>query len=144
MIKKGLEVIKKYKEVIAYLIFGVMTTVVNWIVYSLCVQVGIGINVSNCAAWLVAVLFAFVTNKLFVFESKKTTIKEVVKEFWKFIVARLATGTIEILGLPLLMWLNFDYSLFGVEGLFTKVIVSVVVIILNYVFSKLFVFSKKD
>lgn len=144
MIKKGLELIKKYKEVIAYLVFGVMTTVVNWIVYSLCVKIGVEINVSNCIAWLIAVLFAFITNKLFVFGSKKTTIEAVMKEFGKFIVARLATGVIEILGLPLLIWLKFDYSLFGVEGLFTKVIISVVVIILNYVFSKLFVFDKKD
>ena len=64
------KLIKKYKEVIMYLVFGVLTTLVNWICYALLTKKGINMNVSNVIAWIVAVLFAFITNKLFVFESK--------------------------------------------------------------------------
>lgn len=134
---------KKYKEVLMYLIFGVLTTLVNWVCYALLTKSGIEMNISNCIAWLVAVLFAFITNKLFVFESKNLEIKFVCQELVKFISARLATGVIEILGLPVLYYLGVKQSLFGVEGFLAKVLVSVVVVILNYVFSKLFIFRTK-
>lgn len=134
---------KKYKEVLMYLIFGVLTTLVNWVCYALLTKSGIEMNISNCIAWLVAVLFAFITNKLFVFESKNLEIKFVCQELVKFVSARLATGVIEILGLPALYYLGVKQSLFGVEGFLAKVLVSVVVVILNYVFSKLFIFRTK-
>ena len=137
------KLIRKYKEVIMYLIFGVLTTLVNWICYALLTKNGMEMNLSNCIAWLVAVLFAFITNKLFVFESKNLELKFVGQELIKFVSARLATGAIEILGLPLLYYLGVKQSLFGVEGFLAKVLVSVVVVILNYVFSKLFIFRTK-
>ena len=67
----------------------------------------------------------------------------VCQELIKFVGARLATGAIEILGLPLLYYIGMKQSLFGVEGFVAKIVVSVVVVLLNYVFSKLFIFRIK-
>lgn len=135
----------KYKEIIMYLIFGVATTVVNWAVYALTVKVGMNMNLGNCLAWLVAVIFAFITNKIFVFESKSMKVQILLQEFVKFIAARIVTGVIEIGGLPLLYGLGVKQSIFGIEGFAAKILVSVIVVILNYVFSKLFIFkNQKD
>lgn len=134
----------KYKEVIMYLIFGVATTLVNWIVYSLLMKTSvINMTVSNAIAWFAAVVFAYITNKIFVFESKSWNPAEVWKEVVKFFGARIATGVIEIGGLPLLYYIGVKQSIFGVEGFLAKILVSVIVVILNYVFSKIFVFSTK-
>ena len=134
----------KYKEVIMYLIFGVATTLVNWIVYSLLMKTSvINMTVSNAIAWFMAVVFAYITNKIFVFESKSWNPAEVWKEVVKFFGARIATGVIEIVGLPLLYYIGVKQSIFGVEGFLAKILVSVIVVILNYVFSKIFVFSTK-
>ena len=134
----------KYKEVIMYLIFGVATTLVNWIVYSLLMKTSvINMMVSNAIAWFAAVIFAYITNKIFVFESKSWNPAEVWKEVVKFFGARIATGVIEIGGLPLLYYIGVKQSIFGVEGFLAKILVSVIVVILNYVFSKIFVFSTK-
>ncbi len=134
----------KYKEVIMYLIFGVATTLVNWIVYSLLMKTSvINMTVSNAIAWFMAVVFAYITNKIFVFESKSWNPAEVWKEVVKFFSARIATGVIEIGGLPLLYYIGVKQSIFGVEGFLAKILVSVIVVILNYVFSKIFVFSTK-
>ncbi|MBR2403288.1 MAG: GtrA family protein [Lachnospiraceae bacterium] len=138
------ELWRKYKEVVSYLFFGVATTVVNWIVYSIMNAVlGASMNTSNVVAWVIAVLFAFVTNKLFVFESKKWKGKEALEELVKFVGARVATGIVEIVGLPVLYQLGMNQSIFGVDGMVAKVVVSVVVIVLNYVFSKFIVFTEK-
>ena len=135
----------KYKEIIMYLIFGVATTGVNWIVYAFAVKVGMNMNLSNCLAWLLAVVFAFVTNKIFVFESKNMNVQVLFMEFIKFIAARVVTGVIEIGGLPVLYSLGIKQSLFGIDGFVAKILVSVIVVILNYVFSKLFIFkNQKD
>ena len=112
------KLIKKYKEIIMYLIFGVLTTLVNWFCYAFLTKSGMEMNISNCIAWLVAVLFAFITNKVFVFESKNMEMRFVCRELMK-------------------------QSLFGVEGFVAKIVVSVVVVLLNYVFSKLFIFRIK-
>ena len=134
----------KYKEVIMYLIFGVATTLVNWIVYSLLMKTSvINMTISNAIAWFAAVVFAYITNKIFVFESKSWNPAEVWKEVVKFFGARIATGVIEIGGLPLLYYIGVKQSIFGVEGFLAKILVSVIVVILNYVFSKIFVFSTK-
>ena len=107
--KKIKELLLKYKEVIMYLIFGVATTLVNWIVYSLLMKTSVvNMTVSNAIAWFTA------------------------------------TGVIEIGGLPLLYYIGVKQSLFGGEGFLAKILVSIIVVILNYVFSKIFVFNKKD
>lgn len=132
------------KEIFSYIFFGVMTTVVNWVVYTALVKgAGAGITVSNTLAWIAAVIFAFVTNKLWVFESKSFKPSVVSREFVSFIASRAVTGALEIFGVPLLVKLGLDQKIFGIDGAISKIIVSVAVIILNYVFSKIIVFRKK-
>ena len=135
----------KHKEIINYLLFGGMTTVVSWGTYSLFVKaIGMSVGVGNVLSWICDVLFAFVTNKLFVFESKTWQPATALREFVSFIGARLATGAIEWIGVPYFSTHGLTHPLFGVKGLLAKIVVSIVVIILNYVFSKFLVFIKKD
>ena len=134
----------KHKEIINYLLFGGLTTVVSWGTYSLFVKaIGMSVGVGNVLSWICAVLFAFVTNKLFVFESKTWQPATALREFVSFIGARLATGVIEWFGVPYFSTHGLTHPLFGVKGLLAKVVVSIVVIILNYIFSKFLVFIKK-
>ncbi len=138
------ELIIKYREILIYLVFGVLTTVVSWGTYSLFVKAfGIPVEISNTLSWVCAVLFAFVTNKIWVFESKKMDVKTIVNEFISFVGSRILTGAIEILGVPLLIRLGLSQTIFGVDGMLAKVLISVIVVILNYIFSKLLVFRNK-
>ena len=93
---------REHKEVILYLIFGVLTTVVNWLAYAAFVWIGLDINVSNILSWIVGVSFAFVVNKWYVFESRSLESRKVIKEFGSFVGARIFTGIIAILLFPLL------------------------------------------
>ncbi len=141
---KIIELFKKYKEIIMYLIFGVATTLVNFVVYTIFVEaLRVEMTVSNAVAWVVAVAFAFVTNKLFVFESKKAGVLHVLKEAVTFVGSRVISGAVEILLPTLLFKIGFDFDLFGIKGFAAKAAVSVIVIVLNYIFSKLFVFRKR-
>lgn len=135
----------KYKEIINYLIFGVLTTIVNLIVkYALLFTIldaanPIQLQTAIIISWIVAVLFAYFTNRKFVFES---TSKNKLKEFISFVVARISTLFLEMI----IMWffvtlLKLNSNLYVV--IFT-IISQVVVIIGNYIFSKLFVFKKTD
>ncbi len=156
----------KYKEIIMYIIFGVLTTLVNWAVYTILIKIfgsatesetilfnlfGRDIStkiffifIANFVAWVAGVVFAFVTNKIWVFESKSWRFGLVMKELWLFVLARLITGVLEWFGVPLLWAIGLDQKLFGIDGFLAKIIVSVIVVILNYVFSKLIIFRKKD
>ena len=128
---------KKYKSLISYGVFGILTTVVNLVTYNLCYyQMGIGNTASNIIAWILSVVFAFVTNKLFVFESKDKSKKESLKELFNFFGFRLLSLGIDTLALYLLL------NVVNVGEMIAKIISNVVVIILNYIFSKLFVFKK--
>lgn len=144
----------KYHEVIAYLFWGVMTTLVNWATYAgLKHAFPEGVFLQNAAAWCVSVAVAFVVNKVRVFGSGSWEISLVWRELVKFVLSRAATGAIEIFGIPLLVRIGFDASLSGMtarifslpeglitEGMISKIIISIIVVILNYVFSKLIVF----
>lgn len=148
--KKILELIKKYKELISYLFFGVLTTLVNWVVYALIVRISpsginsyLWIGISKAVAWVAGVLFAFITNKLWVFESKSFEFKTLIKELVSFVTARALTGVLEVFGVPLLVKIGLDQTIFGIEGMLANLVVSVAVVILNYIFSKLIVFRKK-
>lgn len=135
--------ITKYKEIIMYLIFGVLTTVVSLASYSLFVELlPIGITVASAFSWVIAVSFAFITNKMFVFESCSREVKTVLREALSFFAARIVSGVVEIFLPELLFSVGLDFSLFGVKGLVAKLIVNIIVIIMNYIFSKLFVFKK--
>lgn len=139
MIKK---VLYKYKKLILYILFGGMTTILNWIVYAIGVKLQLGITISNILAWSIAVFFAFITNKLFVFESKILKIRVIFNEFIKFVGARILTGVIEIGGLPLLYYLGMNQQLLGIDGFIAKIMISIIVMVLNYVFSQVLVFKK--
>ncbi len=143
----------KYREIIMYLIFGVLATAISWGTYALFTKIvptftvfGITVDLtttSNVLSWVCAFLFAFFSNKLWVFESKSWKPNVAFKEFWMFFTSRFITGIIEWFGLPLLLFIGLDQTIFGVEGMFAKVLISVIVVILNYVFSKLFIFKDK-
>lgn len=127
-------VLNKYKQFFSYLIFGVLTTLVNIIVYYLFSSVlNINYLISNGIAWIISVTFAYITNKLYVFESDN---KNVIIELIKFYISRLTTGVIDIV----LMWLFV--GIFIVNDMYAKIIVNIIVIILNYIFSKFFIFKE--
>jgi len=140
------------KETILYLVFGVLTTVVNLISFKL-LNVLLGKDlylVSNVIAWFVSVIFAFIVNKLFVFESKSWEIKSTLKEIGKFFSARVFSLVVEEVGLLLLVDVaglkNFTLNLienFAISGeMISKVILAVIVVVMNYFFSKFFIFGK--
>lgn len=134
-----------------YLIFGVLTTVVSWgsyavfeILFGTFISNSIVLSaVANVLSWIVAVLFAYITNKLWVFESKSFKGNVVFKELATFVTSRLATGVLEWVGVPLLMVIGLNQSILGIEGMVAKIVISVLVVILNYILSKLFVFKDK-
>lgn len=133
---------KRHRETISYLIFGFATTVVNWTAYAAFVKFAhMSIFWSNVISWALAVLFAFITNKLWVFMSKSLHPRVIFKEFVLFLIARLGTGALEVVAVPGLVHLGLNQSPFGVNGLISKIVVSIVVIILNYILSKLIIFK---
>ena len=143
----------KYKELIIYGIFGVGTTLVNFLTYKL-FNVLLGVEyylVSNIIAWFVSVIFAYVTNKLFVFESKSWNVRVVAKEVPSFFAARVFSFLVEEAGLFLLVDIfgmkDFAFEVYGftISGnMISKVILAVVVVVMNYFFSKFVIFRKKD
>lgn len=137
-----IDLLKKNKEIVLYIVFGGLTTVVNWVTYSLFVSF-CSITVANVIAWIFAVVFAYLTNKIFVFEQKSWKPNIAFFEFSKFVSSRLLTGVVEIAGVDILVYVGLNQTIFGIEGMVAKVTVSIVVVILNYFFSKLIVFKEK-
>lgn len=137
--KNILNGLRKYGEILVYLIFGVMTTVVNYIVYLPCYNMlGLSASFSNVIAWAVAVIFAFLTNKPFVFQSHDWSAGTVLPELMKFVGTRLGSGGAE----TVLLLLTVD--ILGWNGNVWKLLTSVLVVILNYIGSKVLVFRKKQ
>ena len=123
-------------ETISYLIFGVLTTLLNLGVFWVLGQFNINLYVANWIAWAVALIFAFITNKLFVFRSKSTRFPLLAREFVSFTLARLLSLGVETLGLFLLVDLaQFDKNI-------VKIFLNVLVVIINYVLSKLVIFRR--
>ena len=134
----------KHKEGILYLFFGGVTTVTNWGSYGILVRYfNVNYNVSNIIAWVLAVAVAFVTNKIWVFESKTTDSKSMVKEITSFVGARIATGFFEVAALPVVVSMGMDKSFWGVENFIAKMLISIIVVILNYFLSKFLIFGRK-
>ena len=137
MFEKIRALVMKHWDMVSYLFFGVLTTVVNYLVYlPLYNLLGISAAVSNIIAWVAAVAFAYVTNKPFVFKSHDWSMQTVLPELGKFVSCRAASGAME----TALVFLTVDVC--GWDGNIWKLIISVVVVILNYVSSKLLVFRK--
>ena len=130
--------IEKYWDVLTYLFFGVLTTVVNYLIYLPCFNLlHWSAGLSNVLAWIVAVTFAFVTNKPFVFKSHDWSAQVVFPELTKFVGCRIGSGAVETALLLLCVdWLNWNGNLM-------KILTSILVVIVNYVASKLIVFRKK-
>lgn len=127
----------KTKEVLWYVFFGVITTLINIVSFYILDKVGMNTYVANLIAWVVSVLFAFVTNKLFVFHSKKLDILTFMKEFLFFIFFRILSLGIDMGGLFICL------DLLHFSKMISKVLVNILVIVANYIFSKLFVFKSK-
>lgn len=138
------KILKRNREVLLYLLFGGLTTGVNWVIYVVSVSVlHMPLTGANTVAWIGAVVFAFFTNKKWVFESRSFQGKTLLREGLSFLTARCFSGVLEIFVPGLLFHLGWDSPLFGIEGFSAKAAVSITVIILNYILSKLLVFRKK-
>jgi putative flippase GtrA len=135
--KKIMDLVKKHWDIVSYLIFGVLTTVVTYAVYLPCYNLlGLSAAISNAISWVAAVAFAFLTNKPFVFKSHDWSAKTVIPELVKFVSCRVGSGVLETAILLVCVdWLGWD-------GNVMKLITSVFVIVVNYVGSKLLVFKK--
>ena len=133
--KRIIEILNK--EGVRYLIIGGLTTLVNVATFYILVEWGrLNVNISNIISIIVAIIFAFLANKFIVFQSKSKDATSVAKEFAKFIFARGLTMIIEVGGVYLL------YEIIHLHSMVAKIITQIVVIILNYVLSKKFVFEK--
>ena len=135
--KKFLTQLKKHADVISYLFFGVLTTAVNYLIYLPCYNwLHISAAVSNVIAWAGAVIFAYLTNKPFVFRSHDWSAKTVIPELGKFVGGRLFSGGLE----TLIIFGTVDMLLWN--GNMMKLATSVLVVVINYFVSKQFVFRR--
>ena len=133
-----LNLIKKlyYDSRIRYLFFGGLTTLVNIVVFGILEgPLGFDYKISNFFSVAIAICFAFVVNKLYVFQSKSKTFGDTVQEFIKFVLGRLVTMVVEVGGVP------FCVELLGQPKMVAKIETQVIVVIVNYFISKLFVFK---
>ena len=138
MIRWALDLMKKYREVILYLIFGVLTTLVNLISYFLLTDVaGVNYLFSNVLAWVLSVLFAYGTNRVWVFQSQAKGTAAIIKEMVSFFGARLFSGGLDM-GIMFVC-----VSLIGLPDGVIKILSNILVIVLNYLFSKLWIFKKR-
>ena len=139
MFRKVWELFLKYKEMVLYLVFGGLTTLVNIVTYALFAYVfNMGTVASTALAWIVSVIFAYITNKIFVFESKTDSLAMAVTECVSFFGCRLATGVMDVA----IMYLSVDLLHFN--DIVIKIVSNVFVVILNYIFSKLFIFRREE
>ena len=124
---------KKIKELFLYLIFGILTTSINIIVFHISYKIcAVSMIISNIFAWISAVLFAYITNKKFVFESNTN---QPLMEMFSFYIARIITLIIETI------FLYIFINILKIDSFFSKIISNIIVIVLNYIFSKLWIFK---
>ncbi|NLM04256.1 MAG: GtrA family protein [Clostridiales bacterium] len=124
----------KIKHYISYLVFGVLTTVVNLVIYKLLLDMGVHYTICTTIAFVVAVLVAFYTNRKWVFSSSNPN-RDVFKEMIKFLAVRIGTYLFDLIGLIILVqFVNMDEFI-------SKLIVNVGVVVLNYILSKWVVFT---
>lgn len=138
MAEKIKALLRRYHDMLAYLFFGVLTTAVNYLVYLPCFNwLGLSAAVSNGIAWVVAVAFAFLTNKPFVFKSHDWSAKVLWPELTKFVGCRVGSGVLE----TAIMFVTVDCLRWN--GNWMKLLTNVLVVILNYIGSRLLVFRNK-
>ena len=124
---------KKYKEMLLYLFFGGLSFIVSIATYA-CFNVGMGINelIANILSWIITVMFAFLTNRVWVFQSQTDSVQAFIKQMFVFYSGRVITLVVE------------EAILLGFNSILIKVIAQVIVIVLNYVISKLVVFKERS
>ena len=133
-----MRLIRKYRDLILYAVFGVLTTLVNTVVYWLCAHpLGMPVVPSSVIAWFFAVLFAYLTNRKWVFHSEAETASEIAAEMASFFLCRIATGVLDWV----LMYIFAEKM--QLNDLAVKIAVNILVILLNYVASKLLVFRRR-
>lgn len=145
MIQKIKDLFQKHREVLLYLVFGVLTTAVDWVVSYLLYffwgdaieETAVLIHVANAIAWAAAVIFAYVTNRIWVFESTRHGLLPILGE-----LASFAGGRVLTLLLQEAMFVIFFHWL-GISEFIVKIIAAVLVVIANYFISKLLVFKNK-
>lgn len=127
----------KYKDVIFYLVFGVLTTVVNIVTYWVCVHIlGTSVMVGTILAWVLAVFFAYITNRSLVFHSSASGTDEIMKEITSFFACRIGTGVVDwVIMLVFVTILHFN-------DMIIKILANIIVIVLNYILSKFVIFKK--
>lgn len=133
------KIIKKFlnPETISYLFFGVLTTLVNYVSYFiLSSQLKIDYKISTVISWTLAVLFAYITNKIWVFKSTSFNTEILFKEIIAFLSARIISGIFEFI------WMIFTVEVLKMNDLIAKLLANVFVVIMNYFFSKIFIFKK--
>lgn len=136
MIERIKELCQKNRQILLYLVFGVLTTAVDWGLSFLLYACDVNVHVADVIAWIAAVLFAFVTNRLLVFESNRQDVLSVGKELVGFAGGRVITLILQELIIVLL------YDVLRWNPYVVKILAAVVVVVLNYVISKFFVFRK--
>jgi putative flippase GtrA len=133
------KLIIQYWDIVSYLFFGALTTLVNFLVYfPLFNWLGLSGAISNAVAWAAAVAFAYLTNKPFVFKSNDWSLATVIPELAKFVGCRIGSGLLETVAI----WIFVDIMHWN--GNVLKIVLSVLVVILNYIFSKWIVFVDKS
>lgn len=146
--KKLIDLARSHREALSYLFFGALTTLVNIAVYGAATYLGMAVGWANALAWALSVAFAYYTNRRWVFESTAAGFKAVLREMSAFVACRLGTGLLD----QAIMMLGVDSlgpKLVAPEhlyiwGLALKIASNVIVIVLNYIFSKLIIFAKKS
>ena len=129
------ELFNRYKFIVAYLFFGVCSTIVNIVAYYVCAHTfSLATGLSTAIAWLFAVIFAYITNKLWVFESKSWKRGVVIREAISFFACRLATGVFDV------VFMMVTVDLLALNDLWMKIISNIVVVIINYMASKFLIF----
>lgn len=131
-----MNLLKRYKEQVLYIIFGGLTTLVNIVAYQIFFMYYSNVF-SNVIAFIISVLFAYITNKLYVFNSKGTSLKVLLKEMLSFFSCRIITGILDI------TFMAICVDMLLLPPLIMKIISNVFVIIINYLFSKLFIFKRE-
>ena len=131
------KLINKYNELIMYGIFGVLTTLINLLTFYVLDKLGVNIYLNNSIAWIISVLFAFITNKLYVFNSKDTSYKIIAKEGIAFFLARIFSYFVDMFTIFMI------FQVMGINKMIAKIISNVIVIIINYLLSKIIIFKKK-
>ncbi len=138
-IEKARELYTKYRRMIAYLFFGACAMVVNMVCYWAAYELaGLGNTASTIIAWLAAVIFAFVTNKLLVFQSRRDSLSGGLHELVSFFACRVVTGVLDVA----IMYVAVDRL--GLNALLWKLVSNVVVTVLNYAASRFFIFKPRE